>query len=89
MPEHAGELLRERVLRNAVVVVQSRLSRPADVERGMHMCFRPVHYFANLLPVVDLLKRKVLHRSAGDYEPVKVHVLYLVEGLVEVQQVLM
>ena len=35
------------------------------------------------------LKRKVLHRSAGDYEPVKVHVLYLVEGLVEVQQVLM
>ncbi len=72
MPIDAGQLLRQEMLLNAVMMVEARLSTPADVEGGKHMGFRPVHDLTELRPVLHLLKGNLLHRRAGYDQPVKV-----------------
>ena len=44
MEEHARKLLRKRILLDAVVIVEPRLSAPADVERRVYVRFGPLHY---------------------------------------------
>ena len=86
--EYPRKLLLKRVLLYAVVVIQSRLRSPADMERGMHMRFCPLHYLTYFLPVVHVLELHLFHRRAGDDEAVEIHVFYIVKCLVEVQQML-
>ena len=43
MQVHAGQLLRQHVLLNTVMVVQSGLGTPADVEGGMDVGLTPLH----------------------------------------------
>ena len=85
--EHAEEFLRQLPLGDAVVVVQPRLSAPADVKGGVDVRLGPLHDLAQLRPVVHLLKGKVLHRRAGDDQAVKGPVPHLVKGFVEGQHV--
>ena len=46
MQVHAGQLLRQHVLLNTVMVVQSGLGTPADVERAVDVGFAPLHNLA-------------------------------------------
>ena len=87
--EHTEKLLGKRPLGNAIMIVKPRLRAPADVKRRVDVCLRPLHDPAQLRPVVDLFKRKVLHRRAGDDEAVKILVLHLVKRLVKRQHVLL
>lgn len=41
--ENAGHFLGQHVLRNTVVIIQTGLRPPADVQRGMNVRFSPVH----------------------------------------------
>ena len=80
------QLFRQWVLLDAVVIIQSRLGSPADVEGGVYMGFAPLHDPAQLRPVVHVLKGHLFDGSPGDDHAVKFPVLQLVEGLVEGQQ---
>ena len=79
----AAELFLQRIFLNAVVIIQTRLRAPANVEGGIDVVLRPFHDLAQLLPVVDLLKGNLLHGSARDDQTVKGLVPDLVKGLVE------
>lgn len=52
------------------------------------MGFRPLHNFAELLPVIHLFKRKVSTRRSSDNQAVVPVSPYLVKHLVKVQQML-
>ena len=87
MGEYAEELLLQRIFGDAVVVKQSRLGPPADVEGGVDVGGGPVHDPAQLRPVVHVGEVVVLHRGAGDNHAVVLPVLDLVKGGVEGGQV--
>ena len=72
MPIDTGQLLRQQMLLNAVMMVEARLGTPADVEGGKHMGFRPVHDLTELRPVLHLLEGNLLHRRTGYDQSVKV-----------------
>ncbi len=72
MPIDTGQLLRQEMLLNAVMMVEAGLGTPADVEGRKHMGFRPVHDLTELRPVLHLLKGNLLHRRTGYDQPVKV-----------------
>ena len=83
--KHPGQLFRQEHFPDAVMVIQRRLGRPADVEGAVHMGFAPLHDLAQLVPVFHLLERQQFHRGAGDDHAVKIPVPDLVKGLVEGQ----
>ena len=85
--EDAEKFLVQRVLFHAEVVVKPRLRAPADVEGGVDVRLRPFHDLAKFVPVLHFLKFEVLHRRAGDDETVEALVFYVLEGLVEGEQV--
>lgn len=81
--EDAECLLRQQVLRNAVMIVKPCLCAPADMKSGGNICLGPVHNMGQLIPVLNLLVLHLLHRCAGDDQSVKVLVFYIVKGLIE------
>ena len=85
--KHAKNLLGENVFGDPVVVIETGLGAPADVQRGMHMGFGPVHDLAQLRPVIHGFKVHVFHRRAGDHQPVIEFVLNLVKRGVKGLQV--
>ena len=85
--EDAEEFFVQGVLFHAEVVVKPRLRAPADVEGGVDVRLRPFHDLAKFVPVLHLLKLEVFHRRAGDDEAVEALVFYVLEGLVEGEQV--
>jgi hypothetical protein len=62
---HTGELLRQTVLLNAIVVVQAGLCTPADMEGAVNMALTPLHDFAQFVPVFHLFKFQQFHRCTG------------------------
>src|SRR3546814_16730858 len=86
--EHAEVLLRQRVLRNAVEMLQGRLGPPAQREHAVHMAARPVEDTPQLVPVDDLLERHLLDRRTGDDQPVELLLADLLPRPVEVDHVL-
>ena len=56
MVEDAEDLLGQRLLGGAVVIVQSGLGTPTDVEGGVDVGAGPVHDLAQLVPVVHVGK---------------------------------
>ena len=89
MGEDAEELLVQRNLGDAIVVVQPRLGAPADVEGAVDVGAAPLHDLAELVPVFHLFKSQVLHRRACDNETVEIPIAHLVEGGIELQHVLL
>ena len=65
------------------MVVQARLSTPADMQGGIDVRLAEIHDLAQLRPVIHLLKVHGLHRSAGDDHAVVAVMLHLVEGLIK------
>ena len=86
--EHAEHLFRQRILLDAVVVIQRRLCAPADVERGIDVGFRPLEDLTQLVPVVHVFKVHLFHRRACDDHAVVFLVLDLVKRLIKMQHVL-
>ena len=66
-----------------IVVIQSGLSTPANVECAVDMGLGPFHNFTKLVPIIDLFEFQQLNRSTCDHHTVKITVSYLVEGLVK------
>ena len=89
MLEYPEELFGQRALGDAVVIIQRGLGAPADVEGAVHVGAAPLHYAAELGPVVDLLEGHVLHGSPGDDQTVEIAVLDVLEALVELDHVLL
>ena len=87
MGENAEHLLCQGIFGYAEVVVQTRLCRPADMQGGEHMGLGPLHNLTDLVPVIHLFIRQMLHRRPGDNHPVIMFVLDLPEGGVEGFQV--
>ena len=71
MLEDTEHLLVERIFGNPVVMIQSRLCRPADIERRSDVRPRPVEYLLNLAPIVHLLEIEVFHRRTGNDHSIK------------------
>ena len=88
LTEDAEHLLRKQVLLYSVVMIQTCLSRPADIHRRCNVRATPVEYLRDLVPVVHLLKLHVLHRRTRDYHTVEFLVLQFVEIAVEHHHVL-
>ena len=86
MLEDAEHLVRQVIFGNAVVVIQSRLSAPANIKRGLGVRLRPIHDLREFLPIIHFLERHLLHGRAGDDETVEFFVLDLIEGGVVIQQ---
>ena len=83
MPEDAEHLLRQRVLRYAVMVIQSGLCRPADEERTGDVGLCPFEDFRDFVPVTHLLVIKLFDRSPCDDHAVELLCLEDFEILVE------
>ena len=88
MLEHAGRLLVELVLLDAVAIVDARLSSPADMQGGMDVRFRPVHDARELFPVINVVEIEQLDGGTRDDEAVEMLVFHVIEGDVERFQVL-
>ena len=87
--ENTGHFLGQHVLRNTVVIIQTGLRPPADVQRGMNVRFSPVHDLGQFLPVFDFLKRHGLYRRTGDDKTVIFLVADIVERLVEGEKMIL
>ena len=85
---YAEYFLRKGQLRYTVMVIKPCLSAPADVQCALHVRFAPLHHPAQLLPVIDLLKGHLLHRSAGYDKSVVIFILYVIKGFVKGYHVL-
>ena len=83
MGEHPEHLLRQVHLAHAEVVVQPGQRAPAQVDCRIDVLLAVVHDRAELVPVIDLLVVHILHRRAGDDEPVEPLVAHLVKGFVK------
>ena len=58
------------------------------MQRGVDIGQRPLHDFAELIPVVDRFKWQLLDRRTGDDQPVESLRAHLVKSFVEFEQVL-
>ena len=85
----AGELFGKQMLLNAVMIIQTCLCAPADMERGVNMGFGPFHDLRQLVPVIHLLEVHFLDRSTGDDKTVIVIVLDFIKGGIELEQMIL
>ena len=83
MFEDTKHLLLQRILRYAIVVIQSRLCSPADVERGGHVMACPLEDLLHLIPVAHLLEVQMLHWSSRNDEAIVPVVAHLLEVGIE------
>ena len=83
MFEDAEHLLLQRVLGNAVMMIESRLSRPTYIKGGSDVSACPVEYLHDLVPVCHLLEVHLLHWRAGDNHSVVLFAAHLLEVRVE------
>ncbi len=88
MVENAEHLLGQRILVNPVVVVETSLRPPADVECAGDIGSAPVHYLAQLVPIVNLAERHLLHRGSSNNQSVISLVLDIVKSGIERAEVL-
>ena len=86
--KHAKELGAQQALVDAMQVIQAGKGAPAQKHRGQHVLLRPVHDLAQLVPVVDLLERHLLHGRTRDDEAIVVVVLEVIERVVELHEVI-
>ena len=86
--EHTEDLLGQIHLMHAIPLVQRTHRAPAQVHGGKHVRGRPIENPLELLPVIDLLERHMLHRGARHHKTVVIVVLQRVKRLVELHQVI-
>ena len=79
LAEDAELLCRQLVLRHSVMIVESGLCRPTDVERALYVGVSPSEYLRKFLPVAHVLKLKMFYRRTRHDESVELLVLQFVE----------
>ena len=70
LAEDAEKFPRQSLLLYAIMVVEPRLSRPADIKGASDVCFRPLHDLFHLLPVGHFFKGQALYGSPRNDHPV-------------------
>ena len=88
MAKYAENLLGKQMLRNTVIIVKRSLRSPAYIKCGIHICFGPIKYFAELVPIIDLFEVHHLNGRSGNYHTVEFFVLDIVIGFVEFEHML-
>lgn len=63
MWEDIEQFFGQRVLGNAVVVVEAGLGPPAHMESGMDMSLGPLHNVAQLRPIVHIREIQIFYRA--------------------------
>ena len=66
MLKNTEHLFIQRIFRNAIMVIQSGLGSPTDIESGSDMRAGPVEYILNLIPVVHIFEFQVFYGCAGN-----------------------
>ena len=77
------QLLRQLSLVNTVIMVESGLRSPADMQGGIDVVLAPLHNLAQLIPIIDFLKGQKLHRCASNNHSIVAFALHLIEGLIK------
>ena len=86
--EDAKHLLGQQVLGNSVAMVQSGLRAPTYIQGSEHVGFSPIKDVLELRPVIHLCELQLLHRRAGDDQPIELLTANLGKRFVMVDQVL-
>ena len=87
MFKNAAHLFGKFIFWNAVVVIQTGLRTPADMQGGMDMGFGPFHDLTQFIPVVHIFKVHQFDGGAGDNEAVILFVANFIKGAVKGEQV--
>src|SRR5579862_7141730 len=88
MFKYAKQLLRQRILWDAVVMVERGLRTPADAKGGHHVSRGPIKDLCQFGPVIDRLEIQVFDGRAGDDEAVEALVAHRLEGAIMLEQVI-
>ena len=87
--EHAKELGGQLSLGNVVQVIEACEGSPAQIHGGEDVFLRPVDDLAELIPVVYLLEGQLFYGRTRDDHAVVVFALEAVEGVVELNKVVL
>ena len=83
MGEDAKHLFFQWIFGDSIVIIKPRLSAPADMEGGIHICFAPLHNHAELLPIIHFFKGEMFYRRASDNHAVEFFLPHVVKGLIK------
>ena len=81
--EDAETLFGNGVFRHTIEMVECRLCRPADIERGGDVTVRPIHKFAKRFPIAHVFKSDLFQWSTGDDEAARRQLTQLREREIE------
>ena len=87
--EDAEHFLIQQHFPYAVMMIQSRLRTPTDMQCAVDMGTAPIHDLAEFLPVFHLFELHLFDRRAGDDHPVVIFVFYFIKGLIETDHMLL
>ena len=83
MWKDAKQFLVKIKLFNAVVIVESGISSPTQMECTVNVCLCPFHDFADLIPVGSFFIWHIVKRCTSDNHAVITAVLDLVKGVIK------
>ncbi len=72
----------------SVMVVEASLGAYTDMQGGKYIMPAPIHYFGELIPIVEFLIFKLFHGRPGYDHAIKTLVFYLRKCLVKILQML-
>lgn len=87
MGEDAKELFTQIILRNIIMVIETGLGTPADMQGRVNVGLGPFHDLAQLIPVVHIGKVQIFYRSSGNDHTVILPVFDLIKGSIEGREV--
>ena len=87
MPEQTKHFLRQLTFFQTIMVIQSCLRAPAEMNRGSHMGFAPLHDLGQFIPVVHFFKFHLFHRCSGNDHAVKLLIFHLIKTYIKFIQV--
>ena len=76
-------LLWQRIFGHTVVVIESSLGSPTDIQSTGDVCPGPGEDIAQFVPIVHLLEVEVFHRGSGNDESVELFMAHLLKIAVE------
>jgi len=89
MRKYAEHFILYHVFFDAVMIIQTCLCAPADMEGAVDMGFAPFHDFHQLVPIFHLFKFHLFDGRACDNQTIPILLLYLVEGFIEGKQMIL
>ena len=83
MPEYTEHFLGQLHFIYPIVVIQTRLCPPAQMQGRSHIGSSPVHNTFQFFPVIDFLKRHLLYWRPCYDKSIKLSVSYTVKSLIK------